>query len=173
MKKIGPLLCAIALLITAAVLIPSSPVSAFQNSGAYRISPGGFLEINSAALFETSAANGANVGLMSNASNVLYVTQNDGATKLGSVVPASQCGTAAACSIANTASPMREVTGTVTLSSGAATLTTLPFTATATFGCIGTDQTAAAAVKIVPASATTATVAGTTSDVVFYDCKGS
>src|ERR1700739_409950 len=60
--------------------------AAFQtNSGAYRISPGGFFEVASAELFETSAGSGANVGLLGNSANTLKLTQNDGATAIGPI----------------------------------------------------------------------------------------
>jgi hypothetical protein len=74
--------------------------AAFQtNSGAYRISPGGFFEVAGAQLFETSAGSGGNVGLAGSASNSLFITQNDGATKLGSLSAVQACGTATACSL--------------------------------------------------------------------------
>lgn len=75
--------CLSALLIALTVVFAAS---AFQtNSGAYRISPGGFFEVSGAQLFETSAGSGGNVGLLSNSANTLNVTLNDGATKVGVV----------------------------------------------------------------------------------------
>jgi len=61
------------------------------------------------------------------------------------------------------------------LSTGAATHTftnSFTFTSSATFGCTCTDQTAANACKAVPASATTVTLAGTSSDVLWLSCSG-
>jgi hypothetical protein len=75
-----------------------------------------------------------------------------------------------------TAIPYHIITGTVTLSGGAATITFTGngvFTSTTSFGCAGTDQTAANAVRLVPASASTVTVAGTTTDVVYFVCQGN
>ena len=68
------------------------------------------------------------------------------------------------------------VSGTVVLVAGAATVTltnSAVFTSSGSFICTATDQTAANAVKIVPASATTITVAGTGTDTIAYDCKGN
>jgi hypothetical protein len=83
------------------------------------------------------------------------------------------CGSTTTC--ANTANgSYREVFGTVTLSTGGATLTGITaFTSTSTFGCSCTDQTAANACKAVPASTTSVTFAGTGSDVLFYRCVGN
>jgi hypothetical protein len=66
-------------------------------------------------------------------------------------------------------------TNTQTLSGGAATHTlanSFTYTSPGTFGCTCTDQTATAACKAVPASATTVTLAGTGSDVLWLSCSG-
>jgi hypothetical protein len=46
------------------------------------------------------------------------------------------------------------------------------FSSSRTFGCICTDQTAANACSAVPASASTVTLAGTASDVLWLECAG-
>jgi hypothetical protein len=69
----------------------------------------------------------------------------------------------------------RVYTNTQALTTGAATHTfanSFTFTSSATFGCTCTDQTAANACKAVPASATTVTLAGTSSDVLWLSCTG-
>ncbi len=158
--------------LAAFVLLGILTIAAWQtNSSPFRVNGGNFATVGNTLLLEATVGGGANVGLLGSGSNTVKLTANDGVTVLGAVAPFQQCGTAAACSL-STPSASKEVTGTVTLSAGAATITALPFTGTANFGCTATDQTAAAATKIVPASATTATVAGTTTDVIFYDCKG-
>jgi hypothetical protein len=66
-------------------------------------------------------------------------------------------------------------TNTQALTTGTATHTfaaSFTFTGTGTFGCTCTDQTAANACKAVPASATTVTLAGTSSDVLWLSCSG-
>ncbi len=66
-------------------------------------------------------------------------------------------------------------TNTQILSGGAATHTFaagFTFTNSGTFGCTCTDQTAANACKAVPASGTTVTLAGTSTDVIWLSCSG-
>jgi hypothetical protein len=66
-------------------------------------------------------------------------------------------------------------TNTQALTAGAATHTfaaSFTFTSSSTFQCQCTDQTAAAACKAVPASATTVTLAGTGTDVIALSCSG-
>ena len=66
-------------------------------------------------------------------------------------------------------------TNTQALTTGTATHTlanSFTFTGTGTFGCTCTDQTAANACQAVPASATTVTLAGTSSDVLWLSCSG-
>lgn len=66
-------------------------------------------------------------------------------------------------------------TNTQILSGGAATHTfaaSFTFTNSGTFGCTCTDQTAANACKAVPASGTTVTLAGTSTDVIWLSCSG-
>jgi hypothetical protein len=97
----------------------------------------------------------------------------DGGTTQGNILATYTCGTTTTCTQVIATTKLLQVYGTVALSTGAATLTALPFTGTATFACTGADQTAANAIKIVPASASTATFAGTTSDVISYECHGT
>jgi hypothetical protein len=62
------------------------------------------------------------------------------------------------------------------LTAGAATHTfgsSFTYTSSSTFGCVCTDQTAANACKAVPASATTVTLAGTSTDTLFVQCVGN
>lgn len=84
------------------------------------------------------------------------------------------CGTTTTCSNTSNGS-YRAVFGTVALTAGTATVASLPaFTSTASFGCSGTDQTATtSAVKIVPASTTSITITGNTTDTIFYLCVGN
>jgi hypothetical protein len=61
------------------------------------------------------------------------------------------------------------------LTGGAATHTfanSFTFSSSHTFGCICTDQTAVNACSAVPASASTVTLAGTASDVLWIECAG-
>lgn len=151
--------------------------AAFQtNSGAYRISPGGFFEVAGAQLFETSAGSGGNVGLISDGSNTIKITQNDGATKLGSLPAVQACGTAAACSLTQPAA-LKEVFGSCTAAATTTcTVTGLPFTSTASYFCFGQDATTAAnnAFKLANVSASSFTITATSSSDVFnYDCKGT
>ena len=76
MKKRIAILCSLLVILAAVVF-------AQTNSGAWRISPGGFFEVSGAQLFETSAGSGGNVGLLGNSGNTLKLTQNDGATVIG------------------------------------------------------------------------------------------
>jgi hypothetical protein len=66
-------------------------------------------------------------------------------------------------------------TNTQPLTGGAAThsfANSFTFSSIRTFGCICTDQTAANACSAVPASATTVTLTGTASDVLWLECAG-
>lgn len=66
-------------------------------------------------------------------------------------------------------------TNTQPLTGGAAThsfANSFTFSSSRTFGCICTDQTAANACSAVPASASTVTLAGTASDVLWLECAG-
>jgi hypothetical protein len=151
--------------------------AAFQtNVGAYHISPGGFFEVSGAQLFETSAGSGGNVGLLGNASNSLFVTQNDGATKLGSLAAVQLCGTATACSLTQP-SALKEVVGSCTASAATTcTITGLPFTGTTTYFCFVSDATTAAngALKVANASASSTVITtASSSDTFNYDCKGT
>jgi hypothetical protein len=70
------------------------------------------------------------------------------------------CGTTTTCSNTGHASP-RIVWGTVTLSTGTATVASMTtFTSSTSFACIGTDATAAAAVKIVNATSSSIIITG-------------
>ena len=71
----------------------------------------------------------------------------------------------------NQAKSNSDIAGTVTLSSGAATLNFTNNYQSAP-ACVGTDQTAANAVKI-STTTSAATFAGTTSDVIAYACYGN
>jgi len=146
------------------------------NSGAYRISPQGFLEFAGSVLFETSAGSGANVGLMTSASNTLFITQNDGATKLGSVSAVQACGTATACSLTQP-SALKEVFGSCTASAATTcTVTALPFTGSTTYFCFAQDTTTAAnnALKLANVSATSFTITtASSSDTFNYHCLGT
>jgi hypothetical protein len=69
----------------------------------------------------------------------------------------------------------RIYTNTQALTKGAATHTfahSFRFVGSETFGCTCTDQTSANACKATPASATTVTLAGTGSDVLWLSCSG-
>jgi len=83
------------------------------------------------------------------------------------------CGTTSTC--ANTVLSLpRTVFGTVTLSGGAATVSSMtPFTSTSSFACTATDQTSTAAAKAVPASTSSITITGTGTDIVAYSCSGN
>jgi hypothetical protein len=66
-------------------------------------------------------------------------------------------------------------TNTQSLIGGAATHTfarSFTYTSSSTFGCTCTDQTAANACRAIPASASTVTLAGTGSDVLWLECAG-
>ena len=82
------------------------------------------------------------------------------------------CGTTTTCSNTAETSP-RIVTGTVALSGGTATVSSMTaWTSTSTFTCTGTDATAAAAVKKVNASSSSITITGTSTDTIGYICVG-
>jgi hypothetical protein len=151
--------------------------AAFQtNVGAYRISPGGFFEVSGAQLFETSPGSGANVGILGNASNSLFITQFDGATKLGSISQVQACGTATACSLTQP-SALKQVFGSCTAAAATTcTITALPFTSTGSYFCFAQDTTTAAnnALKIANASASSTVITTTSSSDVFnYQCIGT
>ena len=74
-----------------------------------------------------------------------------------------------------TTNPTSVYTNTQALTGGAATHTlanSFTFSSSSTFGCTCTDQTAANACQAVPASATTVTLAGTGTDVLWLSCSG-
>jgi hypothetical protein len=169
MKKKIALLCSLLVILAAVVM-------AQTNSGPWRISPGGFFEVSSALLFETTPGTGGNVGLIGNASNSLFITQNDGATKLGSVSQVQACGTATACSLTQP-SALKEVFGSCTASAATTcTVTALPFTGTSTYFCFAQDATTAAnnALKLANVSASSFTITTTSSSDTFnYHCLGT
>ncbi len=73
----------------------------------------------------------------------------------------------------NTFGATKTVYGTCVLgTSCAVTLAQGGFTSTSTYQCTGTDQTSAAAVKVVNTSATVATFTGTGTDTISYVCSG-
>lgn len=98
----------------------------------------------------------------------------DSTINAASTVSAVQgCGTTTTCSKTGFTSP-RIVIGTVALTAGAATVASMTaWTSTSSFVCVGTDQTSAAAVKIVNASTTSITITGTGTDVIAYQCVGN
>ncbi len=68
------------------------------------------------------------------------------------------------------------VTGSVTLASGAGTLTlsgAAAFTSSTTYACSATDNTAANAVKLTQSSGTSISLTGTTTDAISVVCVGS
>lgn len=67
----------------------------------------------------------------------------------------------------------RTVFGKCTLGTSCAVTFTVPFTSTTSYYCSGTDQTAAAAVRVVNTSASVATFTGTGTDVVSFVCIGN
>ena len=84
------------------------------------------------------------------------------------------CGTTAACTAFSNNSTPAISTGMVTLGRGTATVTGLTYTSTSSFNCVANDVTTSSNVlKMVPASATTATVTGTGTDVISYHCDGN
>lgn len=60
-----------------------------------------------------------------------------------------------------------------TLGTNCAVTFTVPFTSQTSYQCTGTDQTAAAAVKVVNTSASVATFTGTGTDVISFICGGN
>ena len=68
------------------------------------------------------------------------------------------------------------VTGTVTLSSGAGTATftgSAVFSTSSSYVCTATDTTSNSAVKATPASASSVSFSGATTDVIAYQCIGN
>lgn len=68
------------------------------------------------------------------------------------------------------------VTGTVTLASGAATATftgSAIYSNTTSYNCVATDITSNSAVKATPASASSVSFSGATTDVIAYQCIGN
>jgi hypothetical protein len=68
------------------------------------------------------------------------------------------------------------VTGTVTLASGAGTATftgNAVFSSTTSYNCTATDTTSNSAVKATPASASSVSFSGATTDVIAYQCIGN
>ena len=85
-----------------------------------------------------------------------------------SLAAAFECGTTTTCSKTLQTNPIAE-TGTVTLSSGTATVTTLQaYSATTSMYVIANDTTAANYAKCVPASTTSLTCTGTGTDTITY-----
>lgn len=159
------------------VIVVVFMAAAFQtNVGAWHISPQGFFEVSNSQLFESTPGSGANVGLLGSASNSLFLTQNDGATKLGSVAASQACGTATACSLTQP-SALKFVFGSCTASAATTcTVTALPFTATNSYFCWQQDTTTAAnnAAKLANVSASSFTITTTSSSDTFnYGCIGT
>lgn len=81
------------------------------------------------------------------------------------------CGASSSCSNTLATSP-QIVFGSVGLSGGTATVSGISPGFPTNYQCVGTDATAANAVKILVASPTSFTVTGTGSDVISYQCVG-
>ena len=83
-----------------------------------------------------------------------------------------ECGTTTTCAKTLQTNPIVQ-TGTVTLSGGTATVSSLQaYSSTSSMFVTCTDQTSAAAVKCVAASTTSITVTGTSTDVIAYTVVG-
>jgi hypothetical protein len=101
--------------------------------------------------------------------NTISVPNATGTLALDKV---NECGTTTICANAIQSNPVLQW-GTVTLSGGTATVGSLQsYTSISTFGCLSNDTTAANYSKCVPASATSITCTGTTTDAIFYSCIG-
>ena len=85
------------------------------------------------------------------------------------------CGTTTTCA-STTTNFVRIAYGTVTLSAGTATVTAISpvFTSTSSFNCTASDLTTGTlGANATPASSSSITVTGTTTDVISYICTGS
>lgn len=177
MKKILFSLVAITvMLIMVALVAPSFHASAQTNTGVFRINSNNFATVGNTLILEATPGGGGNVGLLSDGSNTVKLTQNDGVTKLGSLSAVQACGTAQACSLTQP-SALKEVFGSCTAAATTTcTVTALPFTSPSSYFCFGQDTTTAAnnAFKLANVSASSFTITATSSSDVFnYDCKGT
>ena len=102
------------------------------------------------------------------------ILTNDGSGNIGTTVFMATCGTTTTCANTAQANPRTEW-GTVTLSSGTATVTGMTaWTSSTSFICNAWDTTTMAnPAKAVYASTTSITVTGTGTDVVGYRCTGN
>lgn len=139
------------------------------------------LKLGGSAAITGGHGNGAKLQLSDNtgpSGNLVKFDANGNATDAGvmaasTVTAVRFCGVTTTCSNSGFTAP-RLLVGTVTLAAGTATVTAMTaWTATTSFNCVGTDTTAAAAVKIVNTSTTSITVTGTGTDVVSYQCVGN
>lgn len=97
----------------------------------------------------------------------------DGGTSQGAIPAVYSCGTTATCTQAISTVKFIQVYGTFTLAAATGIITALPFTATGNFACTSTDTNAAPAANgMVPASASTATITGTSGHAISYECHG-
>ena len=112
-----------------------------------------------------------NIQITGTATAARTATLQDATGKL-SLEAGYECGTTTTCTKTLQTNPIVH-NGTVTLSSGAATVTTLTaYSSTSSMFITCTDTTSAAAVKCVAASTTSFTVAGTGTDVISYHVEG-
>lgn len=146
------------------------------NSSPFRVNGANLATVGNALIFEATVGGGGNVGLLADASNTLKLTQNDGATKLGSLPAVQACGTATACSLTQP-SALKQVYGSCTAAGATTcTITALPFTSTGSYFCFAQDTTTAAnnALKVANASASSTVITTTSSSDVFnYQCIGT
>ena len=120
------------------------------------------------ASFNKIAFGSAN-DVVHSANNAAYVHMNDSNDFSG----VKTCGTTTTCSGTALTAP-KIVIGQATLAAGTATVSSIPaFTSSSSFYCVGTDTTAANAVKIVNASSSSITITGTGTDVINYNCTGN
>lgn len=87
----------------------------------------------------------------------------------------TSCGTGTTCTATALTAPLKDAYGKTALTAGAATVTGLPaFTSTTTEQCTCEDSTLGTnACSAVPASTTTLTLAGATTDTVAWHCFGN
>lgn len=163
--------------IAAIVLLATLTTAAWQtNSGPFRVNGANFATVGNTLILEATVGGGGNVGLLGSGANTVKLTQNDGATLLGSVAATQACGTATACSLTQP-SALKVVYGSCTaVGATTCTITALPFSATGSYFCNATDTTTAAnnALKIANASATSTVITtASSSDTFNYMCMGT
>jgi len=162
--------------ILAVITLVAAVWSQSSNTSPFRINGGNFAVIGNTLMLEATPNAGPSAGLLSSASNSVFLTQNDGATKLGSVSAVQACGTATACSLTQP-SALKAVFGSCTASAATTcTVTALPFTSTSSYFCFAQDTTTAAnnALKLANVSASSFTITTTSSSDTFnYHCIGT